>query len=284
MIRQKSFANNKPTLFLVPTPIGNLKEISLRQKEVLEQVDIIACEDTRNSGQLLKYLSIHKRLISYQNFNEEEAAKGILSLLESGQNIALISDAGYPLISDPGQKLVPLVSEAGYNVVPVSGSSAALNALVASGLIVQPFLFVGFLAKQSGQRQKQLHVLKSYTMTLILYEAPHRIQSCLQDCLEILGDRKCTLARELTKLHEEFIRGTMSEILSVCHELKGEMVLIIEGNKDQKKISDTELRKKIQEFLAKGYRIKEASKLIADEYHLAKNKIYELYLETLSKD
>ena len=142
MIRQKSFENEKPTLYLVPTPIGNLSEMTPRAIEVLSMVDVIACEDTRTSGQLLKHFDIHKRLISYQNFNEDSSSKGIINLLSQGLNVALISDAGYPLLSDPGQRVVQEASALGYNVVPLSGCNAMLNALVASGLIVQPFLFV----------------------------------------------------------------------------------------------------------------------------------------------
>jgi 16S rRNA (cytidine1402-2'-O)-methyltransferase len=145
VIRQKSFGNEKPTLFLVPTPIGNLSEMSPRALEVLNSVDVIACEDTRTSGQMLKHFNISKRLIAYQNFNEESSSRGIINLLSQGNNVALISDAGYPLISDPGQRIVNEASAAGFNVVPLSGPSAVLNAVVASGLIAQPFLFIGFL-------------------------------------------------------------------------------------------------------------------------------------------
>ena len=170
MNRQKSFENGKSTLYLVPTPIGNLSEMSPRAIEVLQSVDVIACEDTRTSGTLLRHFDIHKRLIACHNFNEENSAKGIVALLEEGNNVALISDAGYPLINDPGQKLVKLATDAGYNVVPVSGPSAFLNALVASGLIAQPFLFVGFLPQGNGEREKKLQEYKSYPMTMVFYE------------------------------------------------------------------------------------------------------------------
>lgn len=283
MIRQKSFHNDKSSLYLVPTPIGNLSELSPRQIETLEKVDVIACEDTRTSGQLLKSLHISKKLIAYQNFNEESSSKGILALLEEGKNVALISDAGYPLISDPGQKVVSLVSEQGFNVVPISGSSAILNALVASGLVVQPFLFVGFLGNQGSQRRKRLKGLKDYPMTMIFYEAPHRIEKCLVDCLEILGNRKAVLARELTKLHEEFLRGDLKELLEICPELKGEMVLVVEGCKEELVLSDEQLLQELQKELDKGSRIKDASKAIAQKYGLSKNKVYELYLDALPK-
>ena len=221
MNRQKSFENGKSTLYLVPTPIGNLSEMSPRAIEVLQSVDVIACEDTRTSGTLLRHFDIHKRLIACHNFNEENSAKGIVALLEEGNNVALISDAGYPLINDPGQKLVKLATDAGYNVVPVSGPSAFLNALVASGLIAQPFLFVGFLPQGNGEREKKLQEYKSYPMTMVFYEAPHRIEKMLKSCLKILGNRECVLARELTKIHEEFIRGSLEEIIEILPELRG---------------------------------------------------------------
>ena len=156
MNRQKSFENEKPSLFLVPTPIGNLNEMTPRAVEVLNSVDVIACEDTRTSGQLLKHFEIHKRLIAYQNFNEDSSAKGILNLLSQGQNVALISDAGYPLINDPGQRIVTEAAAAGYNVIPLSGCSAMLDGLVASGLVAQPFIFIGFLPSSSHERKKKM--------------------------------------------------------------------------------------------------------------------------------
>ena len=221
MNRQKSFENEKPTLYLVPTPIGNLSEMTPRAIEVLNSVDVIACEDTRTSGQLLKHFGISKRLIAYQNFNEDPSAKGILNLLSQGQNVALISDAGYPLISDPGQRIVSEASAMGFNVVPLSGCNAMLNALVASGLVVQPFLFVGFLPSGKTECEKKLREYRNYPMTMVFYEAPHRIERMLASCLEILGDRRCCLAREITKVHEEFLRGTIREILGELDEVRG---------------------------------------------------------------
>ena len=235
MKRQKSFENEKPTLFLVPTPIGNLSEMTPRAIDVLNSVDVIACEDTRTSGQLLKHFDIHKRLVAYQNFNEESSADGLINLLSKGQNVALITDAGYPLMSDPGQRVVRKATEQGYNVVPISGCNAMLNALVASGLIVQPFIFIGFLPPSSSLCKKKLQEYVNYPMTLVFYEAPHRIEKMLKACLEVLGDRECSLARELTKVHEEFLRGTISEILEEVDGLKGEMVICIAGNSDEPK-------------------------------------------------
>lgn len=278
MKRQKSFENEKPTLFLVPTPIGNLSEMTPRAIDVLNSVDVIACEDTRTSGQLLKHFDIHKRLVAYQNFNEESSADGLINLLSKGQNVALITDAGYPLMSDPGQRVVRKATEQGYNVVPISGCNAMLNALVASGLIVQPFIFVGFLPPSSSLCKKKLQEYVNYPMTLVFYEAPHRIEKMLKACLEVLGDRECSLARELTKVHEEFLRGTISEILEEVDGLKGEMVICIAGNSDEPKkdidagfILDT-----VREAISRGMSTSDAVKETAKKLNIPKNKVYEL--------
>lgn len=278
MNRQKSFENEMPSLFLVPTPIGNLNEMSPRAIDILKSVDVIACEDTRNSGQLLKHFDIHSRLIVCENFNEENSAKGIVDLLEKGMNVALISDAGYPLINDPGQKVVLSAVEHGFNVIPVSGPNAMLDALVASGLIAQPFLFVGFLPQAEGERRRKLNAYKNYPMTMVFYEAPHRIKKCLKTMLEVFGDRQCTLARELTKIHEEFLRGTISEILEVCDELKGEMVVVVEGNtvEFQPDLDYGSIMAMVNESMAKGMSKSDAVKDVASRTGIARNTIYKM--------
>lgn len=277
MIRQKSFENEQSTLFLVPTPIGNLSEMSDRAIETLKSVDVIACEDTRTSGTLLKHFDIHARLIAYHNFNEESSANGIIELLKDGNDVALISDAGYPLINDPGQKIVTLASNEGFNVVPISGPSAFLNALVASGLVAQPFMFIGFLPQSHNDRVKKLEEYKNYPMTMIFYEAPHRIEKCLKDCLDVFGDRKMTLARELTKLHEEFLRGTISEVLDVVDTLKGEMVIVMDGNHDEpsKDIDMGTLVNMVNASIESGMSTRDAIKDVANKTGISKNKIYE---------
>ena len=278
MNRQKSFENEKPTLYLVPTPIGNLNEMTPRAIDVLNSVDVIACEDTRNSGQLLKHFGISKRLIAYQNFNEASSTKGIINLLSQGNNVSLISDAGYPLINDPGQRVVSEVTALGYNVVPISGCSAFLNALVASGLIVQPFIFIGFLPPSTHDCVKKLRLYQSYPMTLIMYEAPHRIEKMLQSCLDVLGDRHICIARELTKVHEEFIRGTISEILPIASELKGEMVVVIEGNQDdyEKDIDMGQILNMVNTSIESGMSTSAAIKEVAKQTGISKNQIYDL--------
>ncbi|MCR5795371.1 MAG: 16S rRNA (cytidine(1402)-2'-O)-methyltransferase [Solobacterium sp.] len=278
MRRQKSFENEMPTLYLVPTPIGNLSEMTPRAVEILKEVDVIACEDTRTSGNLLKHFGISSRLISYQNFNEVPSAKGIVQLLSQGKNVALISDAGYPLISDPGQRVVSDVTALGYNVVPVSGCSAVLNALVASGLVVQPFLFAGFLPSSQNDCRKKLREYRNYPMTMIFYEAPHRIEKMLQACLEVLGDRRICIGREMTKIHEEFIRGTISEILEECKDLKGEMVVVVEGNHDDysKDVDMGHIMSMLKECMENGASRSEAVKNISRETGIPKNKLYDL--------
>ena len=278
MNRQKSFENEKPTLYLVPTPIGNLHEMTPRAIDILNSVDVIACEDTRNSGQLLKYFGISKRLIAYQNFNEASSTKGIINLLSQGNNVALISDAGYPLINDPGQRVVSEVTALGYNVVPISGCSAFLNALVASGLIAQPFIFIGFLPPSTHDCVKKLRLYQSYPMTLIMYEAPHRIEKMLQSCLDVLGDRHICIARELTKVHEEFIRGTISEILPIASELKGEIVVVIEGNQDdyEKDIDMGQILNMVNTSIESGMSTSAAIKEVAKQTGISKNQIYDL--------
>ncbi|MBR2066757.1 MAG: 16S rRNA (cytidine(1402)-2'-O)-methyltransferase, partial [Solobacterium sp.] len=266
MNRQKSFENEKPTLFLVATPIGNLKEISERALEVLQYVDVIACEDTRTSGQLLKHFGISKRLIAYQNFNEKASSKGIVQLLSQGNNVAVITDAGYPLISDPGQRVVSEAVGAGFNVVPVSGPSAVMNAVVASGLIAQPFIFIGFLPAHTNECIEKLREYKVYPMTMVFYEAPHRIEKMLRNCLDVLGDRKICLAREMTKIHEEFIRGKISEVLEIVSELKGEMVVVIEGNQEdyEKDVDMSHVLHMVEEAMETGLSKSDAVKEVAN--------------------
>ena len=277
MNRQKSFENDRATLYLVPTPIGNLSEMSPRAIDVLNSVDVIACEDTRTSGTLLKHFDIHARLIACHNFNEQSSVKGIIALMEEGKNVALISDAGYPLINDPGQRVVSEVSEMGFNVVPVSGPSAFLNALVASGLIAQPFLFVGFLPQGNGERKKKLMEYRDYPMTMIFYEAPHRIDRMLETCLEVLGDRKCTLARELTKKHEEFIRGTISEVLSIVDDIRGEMVILIEGKQtSDEPLQEEDILTMVNTYINEGMSTKDAIKATVKATGLSKNEVYNL--------
>lgn len=281
MNQQKSFESERATLYIVATPIGNLSELTPRAKEILENADVIAAEDTRNTMKLLSHFQIDTRLIAHHKFNESASSKGIVSLLREGKSVAVVSDAGYPLISDPGSELVQEVIEAGYPVVPISGSNAMLNALVASGLSPQPFLFYGFLPSNERQRIRELQTLKHYPMTLVFYEAPHRIEKMLNNCLEVLGDRPMCLARELTKKHEEFLRGTIQEVLPVATTRKGEMVVIIAGDEEKKAPDVTQamplIKEHIQSYVSEGMTTNEAIKRVARERGMSKNEIYKEY-------
>ena len=275
MKRQKSFENEKATLYLVATPIGNLNEMTPRAIQVLKEVDVIAAEDTRNTMKLLSHFNIKTRCIAHHLHNEKESTNGLLKLLAQGSDIALVSDAGYPLLSDPGQYVVEQVIEAGFSVVPISGANAGLNALVASGLSAQPFLFYGFLGNSEKERLQSLHEIKDLPYTVILYEAPHRIEKMLKSAREVLGDRRICLARELTKKHEEFIRGTISEVLEIVDDLKGEMVIIVEeGQSEKEEVSLIHLSGRVNEYIAEGLSSKEAIKKVAKEYGVSKNELY----------
>lgn len=269
--------NNKATLFLVATPIGNLNETSNRTIDVLRSVSVVACEDTRNSIKLMSHFDIHTKLITYHNFNEESSTKGILDLLKNGEDVALISDAGYPLISDPGYLLVNKVIEAGFNIQTISGPSAGINALVASGLQTNHYLFYGFLNAKQSSAKKELEELKDFPYTIIFYEAPHRILKTLKLCHDVLGNRKAVIARELTKIHEEYIRGNLDELLKRS-EYKGEIVLLIEGKQKESEIIDFNLLiKEVDSLIKKGLKAKEAINKVAKENNISKNELYDLY-------
>lgn len=277
MLRIRSFQNPEgPALYLVATPIGNLQEVSARTREILEKADVIACEDTRVTGKLLSALDLHKPLLSHHEHNKRSSTIDILKALEQGKNVALVSDAGYPLISDPGDLLVQSVLEKEIPVIAISGPNAALNALVASGMESQHYLYYGFLQPKSAKRIKELESLKDFPFTMIFYEAPHRIEDMLKDLLEVFGDRTICLARELTKLYEEYLHGTISEIIPIASSLKGEMVVVVEGYQP---VSDFEgAMKKAQEYLQEGLKMKEAARRAAEEFSLSKNEIYQALL------
>ncbi len=217
------------TLYLVATPIGNLEDITLRALGVLKEVDLIACEDTRHTRKLLTHYGISKPAISYHEHNERARATNLVARLEAGENIALVSDAGTPLVSDPGYRLVGEAISRGITIVPVPGPSALITALAASGLPTDEFTFAGFLPSRQTARRARLDELAQLKSTLIFYEAPHRIRQTIADALEVLGDRQSALARELTKLHEEFLRGKLSDIAASIDKqpIKGEIVLLI---------------------------------------------------------
>lgn len=280
--RQKSFASDKPCVYLVATPIGNLSELSPRAIEILNQVDIIAAEDTRNTMKLLHHFGIQTKMVAHHQHNEVASSEGLISLLKEGKSIAIVSDAGYPLISDPGSILAKRVIEEGYPLIPVSGSNAMLNALVCSGMDTKHFLFYGFLKSSTNERVKELNELRYFPYTMIFYEAPHRLEKMLKSLYEVLGNRNICLARELTKKHEEFIHGTIEEVLQIAAELKGEMVIIVEGCKQEQPDQQQAMPmiyEQINQYIDQGYSTKEAIKLVSKATGISKNDLYRQYHE-----
>ncbi len=282
MKRRKSFSEKNPSkgnLYLVATPIGNLEEITPRAVATLTSIDAIACEDTRVSGKLLQHLGIKKTLIACHEHNELTVSKQLVEMMLAGQSIAYLSDAGYPGISDPGQRLVQAALLADIQVIVISGPSAVFNALVASGLDSSKFYFHGFLRQKEAARLDEIKDLYRRQETLIFYEAPHRIDVTLRNLLEVLGNRKACIARELTKLHEEYIDGTLQELSEIDPAtLKGEMVVLVEGNKDEFgiKLSDDEIRKAVDALTATGISMKDAIRQVSEMTKMAKNYIYKV--------
>lgn len=220
-------------IYLVPTPIGNMDDISKRMIDVMESSDIIACEDTRHSGSYLKKLGIHKKLVSYHDFNETARSKELVELVLAGKNISVITDGGSPGISDPAYRIVRMAIEYNLTVIPIPGPTAIIPALTASGLPTDRFFFEGFLSNKSAARKKRLGELAEYPHTLVFYESPHRIHKMAADVLDVLGEREICIAREISKKFEEFIRGSSQEIVQLIEKrtLKGEIVVIVEGNR-----------------------------------------------------
>ena len=279
-MRTLNFEGKLPLLYLVATPIGNLDEMSPRAIEVLSSMDLIACEDTRNTGKLLSFFKISKPLISLREHNEMEASNKVVADLLSGKKVAYVSDAGYPCISDPGSRLVRLCLDNNINISAISGPNAALNALVASGLCSEHFYFHGFLNAKSSVRLEELRELAKKKETLIFYESPHRIQKTLIDMFTILGNRKACIARELTKKHEEFIRAGLEELSRIDPEtLKGEMVIIVEGTLGELKpnVNNDDIVSMVENFVQSGMSTKDAIKRVSEITSVSKNVIYKLY-------
>lgn len=266
-------------LFICPTPIGNLEDITIRTLKVLKKVDLIACEDTRVSRKLLNRYNIKNKLTSYHKFNYKSKIPELIEILKSGHSIAVISDAGMPGISDPGFEIINACINENIEVSVLPGASASIMALVSSGISSERFTFIGFLPEKSTKRKAELENLKFYKETLIFYEAPHRIKEMLIDLLEIFGDRKVSICRELTKLYEEIIRDNLVNIVKKLEDLtiKGEFVIVVEGYvEDTKEIN---IKEELSLLISKGYSKKEAVKIITKEYNLRKNEVYEISLE-----
>ena len=270
-------------LYIVATPIGNLEDITLRALRVLKEVDLIAAEDTRQTLKLLNHYEINKPLISYHRHNEETKSEILIEKLRNGENIALVSDAGTPGICDPGEEVIKKAIEDNTEVIPIPGACAMINALIVSGISTKEFEFLGFLPLNKKLRRQKLKEIENSSKTIIIYEAPHKMKTTLGDLKEILKDRKIVLARELTKIHEEFIRKSIDELLSEIDTIKGEMILIIEGNKidteECKNFDEISLEDHYKLYEEKGLNKKEIIKQIAKDRNVNKNEIYMYFLE-----
>ena len=269
------------TLYIVATPIGNLEDITLRAIRTLKEVDIIAAEDTRHTQTLLRHFSINTPLTSYHEHNERAKAGQLVDRLERGESVALVSDAGTPGISDPGYRLVLEAIRRGIRVVPIPGPSALIAALSASGLPTDGFNFRGFLPSRKRERRSKLQELCSDRYSIVVYETPHRLKESLDDIREILGDRRIVLAREVSKVHEEFLRGRISEVIAEVsrREIRGEVTLIIEGCSDVDTASEEALREEIAGLVADGLRVKEIAEVLGEKYGYSKRQIYALAMD-----
>ena len=264
-------------IYLVATPIGNLEDITLRALRILKEVDLIAAEDTRNTLKLLNHYEISKPLISYHRHNEEIKVDNLIEKIKEGQNIAIVSDAGTPGISDPGEVIVKEAIKNNIEVVPIPGACAAINALIASGLNSGEFVFFGFLPLNKKLRKEKLEEIENENRTVIIYEAPHKLKDTLQDLKKILHSRKVVLARELTKIHEEFIRGNIEDIILKSENLKGEMIILIEGalkNEIENPLNELTLEEHYMFYKEQGLDKKEIIKNIAKDRKVNKNEIY----------
>jgi 16S rRNA (cytidine1402-2'-O)-methyltransferase len=267
------------SLYIVATPIGNMEDITIRAINTLNHVGVIAAEDTRKTARLLSHHQIRSPLISCHEHNEQDRIAMLIKRLVSGEDVALVSDAGTPALSDPGYRLICAAVDAGITVIPIPGPSAAVSALSASGLPTDTFVFVGFLPKKKGKRQACLQELKAQPRTLIFYESPRRILALLEELRAVLGDRRAVVCREMTKIYEEFIRGTLSELRAVLasrQDVKGECTVLVAGQGESKPPSLDDAREEIEEMLAaEGVKLSGLSKLLAKKYGVSKNVIYQ---------
>lgn len=275
-MRQKSY-DDSPSLYLIPTPVGNMEDITLRAINTLKKVDFLLCEDTRITAELLNKLDIKKKLVHSDDHNEDSLKEMVLSKLQDGLNIGLVTDRGTPIISDPGYKIVEYVTKNGFNVISLPGPTAFVPALTMSGINPAPFLFYGFLNSKESKRIKELESLKKLPYTIILYEAPHRITDMLKSLLAVFGNRQIALCREISKKYEEAIRGTIEEVLTISDTLKGEMVIVVEGNLNTEDYSSLTILEHINLYLEDGMSDKEAIKKVAVERGIPKSIVYKEY-------
>ncbi|MBP5678491.1 MAG: 16S rRNA (cytidine(1402)-2'-O)-methyltransferase [Bacilli bacterium] len=272
---QKSY-NDSPSLYLIPTPIGNLDDITVRSLNVLKMVDEVLCEDTRDTGLLLSHYDIKKKLVSCHEFNENKMIDYVVSRLKEGMNLGLVTDQGTPIISDPGYIVSRGVIDAGYNVISLPGATAFVPALTSSGLEPSPFLFYGFLNAKDSKQIQELNALKDYPFTIIFYEAVHRISHTLENLLSVFGNRSICICRELSKIHEEYTRGTIEEVLPLVDSMKGEFVLVVEGNHEKFNYSNLDIVEHVQMYLDEMSEM-DAIKKVAKERDVPKSVIYQEY-------
>ena len=273
---QKSY-DDSASLYLIPTPIGNLDDITVRALKTLETVDFILCEDTRETGKLLSKYNIKKKLVSCHEFNEDKIKSNVVDELSKGMNIGLVTDQGTPIISDPGYIIAREVIRCGYNVISLPGATAFVPALTSSGISPSPFLFYGFLNAKNSKQKSELESLKNLKYTMIFYESVHRIKDTLSNMLEVFGDRNISINREISKIHEEICRGKISELIDLVDEMKGEFVIIVEGNSDVVDYSSMSIIDHVKVYVDDGLSEKDAIKLVAKERNVAKSIVYKEY-------
>lgn len=273
---QKSY-DNKGTLYLIPTPIGNMDDITIRSLNVLKEVDFLLCEDTRVTSKLLQHFDIKKNLIRCDEYSQENVRNKVVESLRNNKKIGLVSDAGSPIISDPGYIVSKYVIEEGFNVVALPGATAFVPALSISGISPAPFIFYGFLNAKSTKEIKELKKLKDKKETIIFYESPHRLVDTLKNMLDVFGDRNIAICREISKIYEEVIRGTITECLKELQTIKGEIVIIVEGNNDVVDYSDLNIIEHINLYIADGKSSMDAIKQVARERNLPKSVVYKEY-------
>lgn len=269
----------EPTVYVVPTPIGNLEDITLRALNILKEVDVIFAEDTRTTNILLKHFDINKKLISNHLYNEEKMINKVIEYLKSGSSIALVSDAGTPVISDPGYILINAAINEGYKITCLPGPTAIIPAVVMSGLAGGQFTFYGFLNSKESKRKKELENLKNDQYPIVFYEAPHRLEKTIKNMQEIFGNRKVSIVREISKKYEETIRGKLDNILDKLETIKGEIVIVIEGNKEQKVYNNINIQQHIKLYIEDGMSSKEAIKKVAKERNIPKSEVYNEYIK-----
>lgn len=273
---QKSY-DGSPTLYLVPTPIGNMEDITFRAVKILENVKVIFSEDTRQTSILLNYYNIKSKLLCLEDHNENLVKEKVLKYLNEGEDVAIVTDRGTPLISDPGYKSVKYVSDNGFNVVCLPGATAFVPALAVSSLSPLPFVFYGFLSSRENKRRSELESLKNINYTIIFYEAPHRIMKVLNDMLDIFGNRCISISREISKKFESVYRGTLSDVINNFDNIKGEFVIIVEGNNNETVDENIDLISLVDKKIKEGNSVSDSIKYIAKEYNINKNNLYKKY-------